>query len=224
MARSNDKGWQWLAFVPSFGGVVLVVAGAQNKDKNTWASGLAILLASFIFAGFSAALLVTWAVQAVAAVRLIQGGDRQQLAPQKKYSVSAALPPGTQFNINTCSKDEMVRGLGMPIVYANEIEEVRSEGMRFMDMGDLENLTSIPNDYLRKLRPHLIFEFDYHQESGSSWRRLNHLSQAELVALGIDEVAAAAIVEARAVKGEYTSLVDVKRKTGIPINRYRNVL
>ncbi len=112
----------------------------------------------------------------------------------------------------------------MPIVYANEIEEIRADGVHFTEFDDLANLTSIPNDYLSKIKPYLKFEFDYTQETGNSWHKLNCLSEDDLIAIGVDKSAASVIVKVRHDKGDYTSLIDVKRKTGIPLSRYRHIL
>ena len=112
----------------------------------------------------------------------------------------------------------------MPIVYANEIEEIRADGVHFTEFDDLANLTSIPNDYLSKIKPYLKFEFDYTQETGNSWHKLNCLSEDDLISICVDKSAASVIVKVRHDKGDYTSLIDVKRKTGIPLSRYRHIL
>jgi DNA uptake protein ComE-like DNA-binding protein len=219
MRQKSTAWWLWLALFPSLGGITFIVWGAQNKNRRALFGGAAFLIVGGIFSVDSSLGGAIWLLQIFSAFKVLP-------LLSSLNSIEASKHPKLKgkLDVNGCSKNELVHLLDMPIVYANEIEEIRAEGLRFTEFDDLANLTSIPNDYLAKIRPYLKFEFDYAQETGDSWRKLNYLSEDDLISIGVDKSAAIAIVKVRHAKGDYTSLIDVKRKTGIPLSRYRHIL
>ena len=128
-----------------------------------------------------------------------------------------------KIDINTCSKNDMVNTLGLPIVYANDIESLRNEGHIFTSIEELHDIIEIPNATLRKIEPMITFSYDYRQEAGYSWKRINSMNVDDLIGLGIEPNAAKAIAEERQRRGDFKSIMDIKRRTGIPFSAYRHL-
>jgi hypothetical protein len=57
------------------------------------------------------------------------------------------------MDINIYSRDEMVWHLGLPILYANDIDAIRTEGYRFTCIEELSEIAGLPESYLPKLQP-----------------------------------------------------------------------
>jgi DNA uptake protein ComE-like DNA-binding protein len=113
--------------------------------------------------------------------------------------------------------------LGLPIVYANDIESLRSEGHIFTSLEELHDILEIPNATLQKIEPMVIFSYDYRKELGYSWKRVNSMSVDELIAIGMESQVAIAIAEERKQRGEFKSIMDIKKRTGIPFSAYRQL-
>ena len=146
--------------------------------------------------------------------------DSLSNTPQEKYKHKKK----EKVDINSCSKNDIVHKLGLPIVYAHEIEEFKKEGFIFTDIDELENLIGIPQYYLQKIEPLIIFSYDYKKEAEYSWRKLNILSVEELMTYEISANHAEKIVEERHNNGKYQSLLDVSKRTGIPLEIYRHLV
>lgn len=129
-------------------------------------------------------------------------------------------------DINTCSIDDLVHLVGIPSIYADNIELIRSEGYHFLDIEDLTQLADLPEDYCRKIEPLIAFTY-YEQVANSdatNWQRLNNLSMSELIELELDQDVAMKICDERHQNGEYRALVEVKRRTGLPISAYKYLI
>jgi DNA uptake protein ComE-like DNA-binding protein len=69
----------------------------------------------------------------------------------------------------------------------------------------------------------VVFSYDYRQESGYSWKRVNSMTADDLMAIGIESNVAIAIAEERQRRGEFKSIMDVKKRTGIPFSAYKQL-
>ncbi len=233
MSNNNwfDKNpqWLWWSFLPIFGGISLVYAGWKAKT-NSWlfiGGGLtlgSILLSSLI----PSSVYLIWISQIFIAFKikpnyLIKTAPKGVLIPSTKIAQLMAENRG-QVDINNCSKDDIVYQLGLSIIYANDIDSLRREGYIFTDIDELSDVVGIPENVLRRIEPLIVFGYDLRKEFDVSWRRLNTLSVEELMGHSIDEKSAIKIVLERKRKGQYQSLLDVKKRTGIPINVYRHLV
>jgi len=129
-------------------------------------------------------------------------------------------------DINTCSIDDLVHLVGIPSIYADNIELIRSEGYHFLDLEDLTQLADLPEDYCRKIEPLIVFNY-YERVSNfntTNWQRLNSLSIPELIELELDYDVAMKICDERHKNGQYRALVEVKRRTGLPISAYKHLI
>lgn len=219
--------WVWFSFIPVFGGLAISYAGFQGKFSRWLWVGLGFTAASMILSGSSVYPLI-WGSQIITAFYLrkrylAKTAPRNLLIPDIATANLMAEARG-QIDINTCSKDELVYELGLPIVYANDIELVRNEGYIFTHLEELNDLAGVPESQLRKIAPMVVFSYHVQKESSFSWRRLNTMSEMELVSLGIDQEFVRKIIAERETKGAYRCLLDVKRRTGIPLSSYSHLL
>ena len=216
--------WVWLSFFPIFGGLAISYAGYKSKTKVWMVLGVGITGVSFILSSTGVAAVI-WLTQIGVAFYL----KKKFLA--KTYPKNLPIPEELQLaklvinsrdkvDINQCSKNELVNGLGIPIVYANNIESVLNEGYIFTHIEELVEIAGIPENYINRLAPLIIFSYDYKKEADFSWRRLNTYSIDELIACGLDGAIAEKVVAERKRRGEYKSLVDVKQRTGLPLTTY----
>lgn len=223
--------WIWWSFCPYFGGLAIAYAGYKSKTPPWYWLGLAITGTSLVSSVFLSSGLpqILW---------LVQIGIAFYLKPKflaKTYPHRLPFPHDLkmarliainrdQLDINTCSVDQMVYDLGLPLVYAQDIDSLRREGYRFTYLEELSDLAGLPESYLHRIEPMIIFTYDPKYEVDISWRRLNSLSYSELVQCGIEPQAAEKIIEERQKQGQYRSLVEVKRRTGLPLNAYRHLM
>jgi DNA uptake protein ComE-like DNA-binding protein len=219
--------WFKYAFIPVFGGLAIAYAGDRAKVRIWTNIGLVLTFASIVLF-HSEATIGLWLVQVMVALSI------------KKTFLQKTLPPGIpiidvetakivaqnqgKIEINTCSKNDLVYRLNLPIVYANNIESLRHEGYIFTYLEELSELAEIPPHYLPRLEPLVTFSYDYKQETDFSWRRLNSYSVEELINCDINPEAAAKIVSERNSGGAYKSLIDVRNRTGIPISVYKHLV
>jgi DNA uptake protein ComE-like DNA-binding protein len=221
--------WIWWSFFPIFGGISLVYAGWKAKTNSWLFMGGGLTLASIILSSLiPASVYLVWIGQIVIAFKikehyLIKTAPKGVLIPSAKIAQLMAENHG-QVDINNCSKDDIVYKLGLSIIYANDIDSLRHEGYSFTNIDELSDVVGIPENILRRIEPLIVFGYDLRKELGFSWRRLNTLSVQELMMYDIDEKSALKIVIERKQKGEYQSLLDVKKRTGIPINVYRHLV
>lgn len=129
-------------------------------------------------------------------------------------------------DINRCSIDDLVHLVGIPSIYADNIDLIRSAGYQFLDLEDLIQLADIPEDYCRKIEP--LIAFIYYEQSTeispTNWQQLNILSQEELIELELDPSIATKICDERKQNGEYRALVEIPKRTGVPISAYKHLI
>ncbi|MBD2187186.1 helix-hairpin-helix domain-containing protein [Pseudanabaena mucicola] len=221
--------WVWWSFFPALGGGAIAYAGVK-AGSNIWIGVGAVFVAgAIILAPMSeTASVVIWLAQVITAFALKQ----EYLA--KTYPKNLPLPEDpklfkaiaasrTKIEINSCSKNDLVNVLGLPIVYANDIESLRDEGHIFTSLEELHDILEIPNATLKKIEPMVTFSYDYRQEVEYSWKRVNSMSVEDLMIMGIDAKVAIAIFDERQRRGDFKSIMDIKKRTGIPFSAYRQI-
>ncbi len=221
--------WIWVSLIPVFGGVAHIYAGWKGK-KNIWILwGSCFILGSIVLGSlFPQLSFLIWTGQVTTAFVfrkefLIATAPKGVLIPSAKIALLMAEKKG-QIDINQCTKDEMVYDLGLSIIYANDIELLRNEGYIFTDIDELSEVVGIPESVLRRIEPLIVFRYDVNKEMEVSWRRLNSFSVEQLVAHDIQQLHAEKIVAERSNRGTYQSLIDVRKRTGIPIDVYRHLV
>ncbi len=201
----------YLSFVPLFGGLAIVREARQRRDRKFVQLGWAIFAISVVMA-FSESFTLAW---------LVQIGLALWFRSQHSSPPPSPLP---KIDFNNCSKHELVRQLGLPIVYANDIELARTEGYIFTHIEELTEIVGLPEEQVRRISSQIVFSYDETKYGENSWRRLNILSPSELQSFGIDQATAEKIVEERSLNGEYRSAIEVKRRTGLPLRTYKELL
>ncbi|WP_373542610.1 hypothetical protein [Chamaesiphon sp.] len=102
----------------------------------------------------------------------------------------------------------------------------RAEGYQFLGLEDLTELADLPEDYCQKIEP--LISFHYYEESENfyptNWRQLNSLSMEELIESELAPNIATKICDERHQNGAYRALVEVKRRTGLPISAYKHLI
>lgn len=223
--------WVWWSFLPALGGGAIAYAGVK-AGSNIWIGvgagfvAAAIIVPSIPFLSKLAGVI--WVAQVATAFVL----KREYLA--KTYPKNLPLPEDPnlfrsiaanrpKIEINSCSKNDLVNVLGLPIVYANDIESLRTEGHIFTSLEELHDILEIPNATLQKIAPMVTFSYDYRQESGYSWKRVNSMTADDLISMGMEPKVAIAIAEERKQRGDFKSIMDIKKRTGIPFSEYKQL-
>jgi DNA uptake protein ComE-like DNA-binding protein len=222
--------WVWCACIPTLGGLAIAYAGRKTRTSEWVYLGLGTCAAAIALGSYPIAAVI-WIFQIVVAFSLKQKFLEKTLPSTQTYA-AFTNPTAAQIiaaahgklDINTCSKDEMVRRLGLPIVYANDIDAIRTEGYMFTYVEELSEIAGLPESYLPKLQPLITFSYDIRKDDYLSWRRMNTCSIAELTAFGVSEETAGAIVGERLSRGDYKSVVDVKKRTGLPFRAYQSLM
>ncbi|AFY68484.1 hypothetical protein Pse7367_0167 [Thalassoporum mexicanum PCC 7367] len=222
--------WVWYAMIPVFGGLALVYAGLKVRTKEWIGMGLAfvaVAIAANSF-GWVAIAGLGWIGQFVAAYSLkqnflIKTYPKDLPIPQEVKLAQMITAGRDSVEINNCTKHELVYNLGLPIVYANDIITMRNEGYVFTHAEELTELIGVPELTVQRIAPMLTFSY-FSRDATTSWKRMNAFSAQELAAQGLNEKVALAIVAERQRNGEFRSLVDVKRRTGIPIQEYKSLI
>jgi DNA uptake protein ComE-like DNA-binding protein len=219
--------WVWWSFFPALGGGAIAYAGAKT-GSNIWIGiGAGFVAIAIIFSSSSFATLI-WIAQVATAFAL----KREYLTktypnhlplPEDPKLFSAIASSRPKIEINSCSKNDLVNVLVLPIVYANDIDSLRVEGHIFTSLEELHDILEIPNATLKKIESMVIFSYDYRQEIGYSWKRVNSMSVDDLIAMGIEPQVATAIATERQLRGEFKSIMDIKKRTGIPFSSYRQI-
>ncbi|NEP42838.1 MAG: helix-hairpin-helix domain-containing protein [Okeania sp. SIO2H7] len=220
--------WIWWSFVPAFGGLAIAYAGQKTRTNPWIALGLGITVAAFILSQTEIAAII-WLGQIGTAFALkksflIKTYPQTLALPEEAEIAKLIVAKRGKKDFNTCSKDDLVNGLGLPIVYANDIESARNEGYIFTHLEELSEVIGIPQQTINKIAGQVIFTYDIKQESDVSWRRLNTYSVEQLIAANIEPEAANKIVLERLERGEYKSVMDVKKRTKLPLNSYRHII
>jgi DNA uptake protein ComE-like DNA-binding protein len=222
----HSLNWLWLSFIPVFGGLAIAHAGKRTNNPSWVSVGIAFTLISFLLSAQSA-IVTIWLAQVGMGLyvrnRIL---THPALLGNSEPSSSSlpALRSGEKIDINTCSKHDLVYVLGLPIVYANDIDAVRQEGHIFTHIEELSEIAGLPEPYQRTLAPLVMFTYDLHREIDTSWRRLNHYSAQELIGEGIRSDIAQRIVEEREKNGLYRSAIEVRNRAGVPLKAYQNLL
>lgn len=220
--------WVWFSAIPIVGGLSIVYAGNKINRFSWINTGIFITALSFV-ASSSHLLGFIWLGQIAVAFSLkdkyIEQIDNKQQLSNNNYNCPQLLPTTkTKIDINNCSKDDLVHGLGLPIVYANEIESALNEGHIFTHIEELIDIAGIPDTYIQKLEPLIIFSYDIKKEADVSWRKCNTFSEQELVAYRLEPTVAAKIIKERKKRGTYKSFSDLRKRTKLPLNQLTNLL
>jgi DNA uptake protein ComE-like DNA-binding protein len=232
LATAPTPSWVWWAWVPVFGSAAIVFAGYQTRIKSWTAAGFVAFWASFLSIAvmylptvvglvWLGQIAFAWLYRQEYILRTAPKGAYKPRDSQTAAKLAAIYGPS---DINNISKDEMVSFLGIPIVYANVIEELREEGLCFNDLGELKDIAGIPGEYVDHLAPILTFGVRAQEILNYSWHRLNTSSVEELVIFGLETNVAQKMVRERTLNGAFKSVLDVKQRTGIPVNGFREII
>lgn len=219
--------WVWWSCVPVFGGGAIAYAGVKS-GSNIWI-GIGAGFVAVIFLPIpDEVIMIAWIAQIATAFALkrsylIRTYPKDLALPEDAHLFGAIAAHRPKIDINTCSKNDMVNTLGLPIVYANDIDSLRNEGHIFTSIEELHDIIEIPNVTLKKIESMITFSYDYRQEADYSWKRINSMNIDDLIGLGIEPNAARAIAEERQRHGEFKSIMDIKKRTGIPFSTYRHL-
>ncbi len=223
--------WVKVALLPIVGGGAIAYAGYVVRN-NTWIGiGISFILVSAI-ATFLPSRLEMVVFGSMYLGQIVTAFMFKQEYLAKTYPRHLPLPDDVKLfqsvaagrpkvEINTCSKDDLVNRLGVAIIYANDVMALREEGFMFTHAEELTEILGIPIATVERISPFITFS--YYQEQEYSWKRINHLKVEDLVDLGIEIKVAVAIAQERELNGEYKSLIDIKKRTGIPFNSYRQL-
>jgi DNA uptake protein ComE-like DNA-binding protein len=219
--------WVWLACIPIFGGGAIVYAGIRIDNKSWVAIGAGFVIVVFlpIDPALITISLIAQIVTAFAIKRkyLIKTYPNDFSLPEDPKLFKAIAANRPKVDINSCSKNDLVNVLGLPIVYANDIDSLRAEGHIFTSLEELHDVLEIPNATLNKIESLVVFSYDYRQEAGYSWKRINSMTADDLVGLGLEPNVAKAIAAERQSRGEFKSIMDIKKRTGIPFSAYKHL-
>ncbi|MEH1974797.1 MAG: helix-hairpin-helix domain-containing protein [Nostoc sp.] len=219
--------WVWLSLIPTLGGFAIAYAGYKSKTK-TWI-GIGIIIPTLALALSANSLaFVIWIAQIGVAFYLkkaflIKMYPKNLPVPEEQELANLVATNRDKIDINECSKNELVNYLGLPIVYANNIESLMNEGYVFTHVEELIEIAGIPEKQVTRITPLITFGYNYKKEADFSWKRLNTYSTDELITCGLDGAIAEQIVAERQQRGEYKSLIDVKQRTGLPFTTYRHI-
>ena len=218
--------WFWLAFIPFFGGLVIVYCADKIKHPNFIRLGITSIVMSFIgcLVGSYYLIILMWLVQIVTAFYIPQRLDAILSTNQTLFQSINNRYQREKININTCSKHDLVHCLNLPIVYANNIDAVRREGYLFTNVEELHEIANLPANYITKLSPFVTFSYDINKEFDVSWRRLNSYSIERLIKDGLEEEVAKKIVKERQINGAYKSIIDIQKRTGLPLILYHHLI
>lgn len=222
---SQTPQWVYFCCVPVIGGLGLTAGGVRINNPWWMVGGVALVGANFLdnawFVVYIVQVAIAFFLKSEYLVRTFPSTAPLPRDPKLAQRVLALRP---KIDINTCSKDDLVRGLGLPIVYVNDIFALRASGHIFTHLEELTEMVGVPQETLQRIGSAITFSYDPKQESYVSWRRANSFSVEELMAVGLTEQVARAITEGRAKGGQYRSIVDITQRTGLPIEAFRALL
>jgi DNA uptake protein ComE-like DNA-binding protein len=224
--------WVWWSCFPAFGGMAIAYAGIKTSTTSWIAIGVSFTAVGIAFSNLDPSgtvMTIAWMAQIATAFALkksylIKTYPKHLPLPDDAEAVKLISSDRPKFEINSCSKNDLVNSLGLPIVYANDIEILRNEGFIFTYAEELTEVVGIPAATVKRIAPMITFSYDYRQEASLSWKRLNTLSTEELIAQGLEAEIAQEIVNERQKRGEYKSLVEVKKRTGVPFSAYKSLI
>jgi DNA uptake protein ComE-like DNA-binding protein len=223
--------WVWWSFCPVFGGLTIAYAGYTTKTDRWLQIGsvLSAIALVAVFLDLSWLVYLAMPVQFAIAMRiknpyLIKSAPRGAILPTDRQIAKSIASIRGRVDINRCSKDDLVHVLGLPIAYANNIEMLKAEGYMFTHVEELTTLADVPEKYCQAIEPMIAFNYYEQSDDPIDWQRLNVLPVSELIELGLDRDSAAVICTERQRNGAYRSLVEVKRRTGLPISLYKHLI
>jgi DNA uptake protein ComE-like DNA-binding protein len=223
--------WVWWSLCPLFGGLTIAYAGYTTKTDRWLQIGsvLSAIALVAIFLDLSWLVYLAMPVQFAIAMRiknpyLIKSAPRGAILPTDRQIAKSIASIRGKVDINRCSKDDLVHVLGLPIAYANNIEMLKAEGYMFTHVEELTTLADVPEKYCQAIEPMIAFNYYEQSDDPIDWQRLNVLPISELIELGLDRDSAAVICTERQRNGAYRSLVEVKRRTGLPISLYKHLI
>jgi DNA uptake protein ComE-like DNA-binding protein len=223
--------WMWWSLCPVFGALTIAYAGYSTKTDKWSQIGGGIFAVGLLAALSGQSWLVYLAVPIQFGITmniknryLIKSAPRGAVLPTDRQTAQLIADVRGRVDINKCSKDDLVHVLGLPIVYANNIESIKAEGYMFTHLEELTELADVPEKYSTAIEPLIAFNYYDRSEDPIDWQRLNVLPMSELVELGLDRNSAALICNERQIHGAYRSLVEVKRRTGLPIALYKHLI
>jgi len=216
--------WVWCSCIPVLGGGAIAYAGSRTNSKVWIGIGAAFVAAAILYSN-----PLIWVAQIGTAFLLkreylIKTFPKNHLLPDDPKLLAAIALHRPKVDINTCSKNDLVNILGLPIVYANDIASLKAEGFIFTSIEDLHDILEIPNSTLSRIAPIVAFSYDYRQEAGYSWKRFNSMSAEDLIILGLEQKVALAIAAERKNRGEFKSVMDIKKRTGIPFRAFSQLV
>jgi Helix-hairpin-helix motif len=223
--------WIWWSLCPIFGALTIVYAGYLTKTNKWLQLGGGMTAIALLAAVCGQVWLVYLAVPMQLAIAmniknpyLIKSAPRGTILPTDRQTAQLIADVRGKVDINKCSKDDLVHILGLPIAYSNNIELIKAEGYMFTHLEELTELADVPEKHCQAIEP--MIAFNYYEKSADpiDWQRLNILPMSELVELGLDRDSATVICNERQLHGAYRSLVEVKRRTGLPINLYKHLI
>jgi Helix-hairpin-helix motif len=232
-ALKKIPNWIWWSLFPIFGGLTIAYAGYLTKTNKWIQIGAGMSALTLLASVCSLSWVVTLAIpiQIIVAMNiknpyLIKSAPRGAILPNNRETAQLIADVRGKIDINKCSKDDLVHVLGLPIAYANNIELIKSEGYQFLHIDELTELADVPEQYCKTIEP--LVSFYYYEQMETSdpinWQRLNVLPMSELVELGLDRSTAIAICNERQLHGTYRSLIEIKRRTGLPLNLYKHLI
>ncbi len=224
--------WIWWSLCPVFGALTIANAGYVTKTDR-WVQigiGMSAIVLLAAISGQSWLVYLAMPIQLAIAMNiknayLIKSAPKGMILPTDRQTAQLIADLKGRVDINKCSKDDLVYKLGLPIVYANNIELIKAEGYMFFQIEELTTLADVPETYSQAIEP--LIAFNYYEEQSTDpidWQRLNVLPMSELVELGLDRSSAEAICKERQLHGAYRSLIEVKRRTGLPIHLYKHLI
>jgi len=220
--------WVWWSCIPIFGGLAIAHAGIKTANYNWMGLGVGFMvLGSVVPALFGSNLMIMiWGAQVATAFALkktylIKTYPKHLPMPDDAAIAKIVAQTRPKIDINDCSKNDLVNILGLPIVYANDIESLKNEGYIFTHAEELTEIIGIPESTVNRISSMIVFSYNVRQEVDFSWKRVNTLSAEELVSYGLESEVAAQIVAERKKRGEYKSILDIKKRTGIPYSSYK---
>ncbi|HEY9703822.1 MAG TPA: helix-hairpin-helix domain-containing protein [Allocoleopsis sp.] len=225
---AQTPNWIWFSFIPNFGGLAILYAGIKTKTPLWMGVGVGLTIASFSL--YSTHLIFPiWVAQIVISFSLkkqfiIKTADDKDLIPTDANTAKLIAGIKGKIDINNCSKNDLVNLLGLPIVYANDIESLKLEGYIFTHIEELEELAGVPQNHLQRIEPMIVFSYDINKEVHCIWKRVNILSQEDLILLGLEPRVAQQIFTERQLRGEYQSVLDIKKRTGLPFYMYKKIV
>jgi Helix-hairpin-helix motif len=230
-ALKRIPNWIWWSLCPVFGALPIVYAGYSTKTAK-WiqiGSGLSAIVLFAILAdrAWLACLAVPIQFGIAMSIKnpyLIKSAPRGAILPSDRRTAALIASIRGCIDINKCSKDDLVHVLGLPIVYANNIELIKAQGYMFTHLEELSQLADVPEKYCAAIEPIIVFNYYEKSDNPTDWQRLNVLPLSELVELGLDRASATTICSERQSRGAYRSLVEVQRRTGVPISLYKHLI